>query len=410
MAQGLGAHVNLETVPLKYAGLRPWEIWLSEAQERMVLAVPAEVWSQVQAICAGQDVEAANIGVFDRTGNICLLYDDRLVGELSVDFLHDGIPQQHLKAEWTPPQQDAMQPASAYDLAQTLLNLLAHPNIRSKEDVIRRYDHEVQGGTALKPLVGVDYHGPGDAAVLVPLDTQIEQTNRAVALSVGICPAYGEIDPYAMAWAAIDEAMRNLVAIGADPDQVAILDNFCWGNPNAPDRLGSLVRCVQGCYDAALAYRVPFISGKDSLNNEYADSDGTRHAIPGTLLISGVGIVPDVNKTVTMDLKEAGNSLFVLGSTRNEMGGSHFNLLNRLSSGTPPQPVIDALERLRALHRAIAAGLAQSCHDCLERGVGVAVAVMCIARGLGAGGGLSKNSTESEALVLFSSSFCRFIL
>ncbi|HRF98677.1 MAG TPA: AIR synthase related protein, partial [Aggregatilineales bacterium] len=235
----------------------------------------------------------------------------------------------------------------------TLLKLLAMPSIRSKEDVIRKYDHEVGSGTAVKPLVGVDNHAPSDAAVIAPLDTVRMGSKKAVALSNGLAPLYGEIDPYAMAWASIDEAMRNIVAVGADPDQVAILDNFSWGNTQLPDRLGSLVRCLQGCYSASLAYGTPFISGKDSLNNEYVGEDGQRHAIPGTLVISAVGIVPDVEKTCTMDLKSADNRLYLIGQTWREFGGSHYALLHGQAGGKAPQPAKNPLETLRKLHVAI---------------------------------------------------------
>ncbi|MEO8392054.1 MAG: AIR synthase related protein, partial [Chloroflexota bacterium] len=252
MAAGVGARVQLETVPLKYPGLRPWEIWLSEAQERMVLAVKPSDWGQLQAICVGQDIEAVRIGLFEATGRLSLVYGDDFVSDLAIDFLHDGIPQLHLKAVWRSPDVQAVNDV-AFDASKMLLSLLAHPNIRSKEAIVRRYDHEVQGGTAVKPLVGEGKHGHGDAAVLVPLDTQRASGEKGVALSAGINPLYGELDPYAMAWAAIDEAFRNLVAVGADPDQVALLDNFCWGSPYLADRMGSLVRSAQGCYDAAVA-------------------------------------------------------------------------------------------------------------------------------------------------------------
>jgi len=407
MASTLGASIQLADVPLKYPGLRPWEIWLSEAQERMVLAVPPEKWERFKQICDGQDVEAVSIGTFATNGRLKLHYGEKAVGDLSVEFLHEGIPQRHLKAVWKAPStianvEKGVKPS---DFNSSLLRLLAHPNIRSKEAVIRRYDHEVQGATAVKPLVGKANHGPSDAAVIVPLDALLakpsplaplphgegdktnaitNQTQKAVAIANGICPLYGEIDPYAMAWAAVDEAIRNLVAVGADPDQIAILDNFCWGNPLLEDRLGALVRCSQGCYDAAVAYGVPFISGKDSLNNEYTGADGKKHAIPGTLLISAVGIVPDVNKTVTMDLKATGNLLYVIGETRDEMGGSHYNLVNGIEGGSVPQPNPKALETYRALHQAMQAELVQSCHDTSEGGIAVALAEMCIAGGWGA--------------------------
>lgn len=435
MGQHIGARVQLETVPLKYPGLRPWEIWLSEAQERMVLAVPAAHWPRIQEICAGQDVEAVCIGEFEPTERLRLFTGEIPVGDLAMTFLHNGIPRRQMKAAWTalspaPPEQPASQIASpAVEIAPTLLALLAHPDIRSKEAVVRRYDHEVQGGTVVKPLVGTHNHGPGNAAVLVPLDTlagsnSIPPTSpplptggRGVALSVGIAPAYGEHDPYAMAWAAIDEAMRNLVAVGGDPDYAALLDNFCWGNPTLPDRLGSLVRCAQGCYDGAIAYNAPFISGKDSLNNEYTGSDGRKHAIPGTLLISAVAIVPDVSRTVTMDLKAAGNLLYLVGDTREELAGSHYAQIAGNAQGNaiiPPQPVPDALERLHALHGAIAGGLVQACHDCSEGGIGVALAEMSLAGALGATLDLASipgaEGIANDAHLLFSESLCRFLV
>lgn len=389
MGKVTGAAVQLQSIPLKYPGLRPWEMWLSEAQERMVLAVPPAHWPRLQEICAGQDVEAIQLGVFDGRGRVTIYYGDKLVGDLDAHFLHEGIPQRHLKAEWQPvPQNHAsLNWFAPPDYTGMLTRLLAHPNVRSKEETIRRYDHEIQGGAAAKPLVGTHNHGPGDATVLVPQATQTRSLahppTRAVALSNGICPSYGEIDPYAMAWAAVDEAIRNAIAVGADPDQIAILDNFCWGNPNLPDRLGALVRCTQGCYDAALAYQTPFISGKDSLNNEYTGADGQKHAIPGTLLISALAVVPDVNQSVTMDLKGAGNLLYVLGETKPELGGTLFAQQQGLNGGIVPQPVPDAPAHYRALHQAMRAGLVQSAHDCSEGGLAVALAEMSLAGELG---------------------------
>ena len=572
MGQDVGARVQLADVPLKYPGLRPWEIWLSEAQERMVLAVPPANWPRVQAICAGQDIEAVSIGTFEATGRLRLHYGDALVGDVSMAFLHDGIPRRRLSAVWQPPDAPPWQPPADENLGDTLLRLLAHPNIRSKEDLIRRYDHEVQGGTAVKPLTGVDNHGPSDAAVIVPaltpgpspverergatraaswawdpaqpaaaslekrfagpatrridpesylgrimteiarrlrreathseailwralrnrkldghkfrrqfpigafaLDfycpeaglaveidgpihaeqqeadrqrqeileslgirfirfpaaavendlpgvlTQIRaaltpspaprergsggEGARAVALANGVCPAYGELDPYAMAWAAVDEALRNLVAVGADPDQAALLDNFCWGNANLPDRLGALVRCAQGCYDAAVAFNAPYVSGKDSLNNEYLGADGQRRAIPGTLVISAVGIVPAVGGAVTMDLKAPGDALYLVGATRAELGGSHYNLLHGIGGGAVPQPVSGALLTMRALHQAMRAGLVRACHDLSEGGLAVALAEMCLAGRLGAAVA-SPLSVEA----LFSESLTRFVV
>ncbi|MEP7286041.1 MAG: phosphoribosylformylglycinamidine synthase subunit PurL [Chloroflexota bacterium] len=413
MAKTTGARVQLDSVPLKYPGLRPWEIWLSEAQERMVLAIPPRHWQAFLAICNGEDIEAVQIGTLEATDRLRLYYGDKLVGDLDMAFLHDGIPQMELNAVWEPIQStigtDQTTASSAENYAESLLTLLAHPDIQSKESIVRRYDHEVQGSTALKPLVGVDNHGPGDASILIPRDTQLTDPKRGIAISNGVCPSYGDHDPYAMAWATLDEAMRNLVAVGADPDSAAILDNFCWGNPRQPDRLGSLVRCVQGCYDAALAYGTPFISGKDSLNNEYIGADGQRHAIPGTLVISAIGIVPDVQHSVSMDLKQAGNLLYVIGATRDELGGSHYHLIHNRTDGTVPQPVPDALHTMRTLYSAIQADLVQACHDCSEGGLAVTLAEMCIAGRLGAAINLAEVSANPMT-ALFAESLNRFVV
>jgi phosphoribosylformylglycinamidine synthase II/phosphoribosylformylglycinamidine synthase I len=417
MGEKLGADVQLQTVLLKYPGLRPWEIWLSEAQERMVMAVAPENWERLQQIAVGQDVEITQIGTFRDDGRLILRYGDAVAGDIGMDLLHDCMPRRELQAKWEKPKFPETQSIGNPDLRETLLKLLSHPNIRSKENIVRRYDHEVQGGTVVKPFVGVREHVGGNSSVIVPIETKHQPSEgesavRGVALSVGICPQYGELDPYAMAWAAVDEAFRNLVAVGADPDQVSLLDNFCWGNPNLPDRLGSLVLAAKGCHDAAVAYNAPFVSGKDSLNNEYADADGTRHAIPGTLLISAMGIVPDVTKTVTMDLKQAGNLLYVIGETRDEMGGSHYSMVNGVQGGTVPQPNPKALDTMRALHKAIQAGLVQSCHDASEGGIAVALAEMCIAGRWGAFIDLEKVSQDkfNDIVNLFSESTSRFIV
>jgi len=428
MGSQLGAVVHLERAPLKYPGLRPWEIWLSEAQERMVLAVPPAHWPRLQAICAGLDVEATALGEFTGDGRLRILYRDALVGDIDVHFLHDGIPQRQLKAEWRAPQLTINHsPLTINHLSDALLALLAMPETRSKEPIVRQYDHEVQGGTLVKPFLGAANAGPSDAAVLVPLDALRRTVNgerstvngeavRGVALAVGANPFYTALDPYCMAWAAVDEALRNAVAVGADPDQVSLLDNFSWGNPNLPDRLGSLVRCVQGCYDAAVAFGAPFISGKDSLNNEYTGADGQKHAIPGTLVVSALGIVPDIDRTVTMYLKHSGDWLYVVGLTRGELGGSSLARRFGLSAaGAPPQPPENALDLYRALHRAMAAGLVRACHDCSEGGLAVAAAEMALAGGLGldlhlAAAPRSADDAADDASIAFSESLGRLLI
>jgi phosphoribosylformylglycinamidine synthase len=278
----------------------------------------------------------------------------------------------------------------------------------SKEWIIRQYDHEVQGGSVIKPLVGVHEDGPGDAAVLTP----VLGSWAGLAIGCGLNPRYGDLDPYAMAASAIDEAVRNVVAVGADPGRVAVLDNFCWGNTDRPEVLGSLVRAAEACRDVAVAFRTPFISGKDSLKNEFRSPD--RHiVIPPTLLISALGRVTDVRRCVTMDLKEPGNELFLIGVTRNELGGSHYHLVQGLKGGGPPRVNVDLAPRLfRALHEAITRGLVRACHDLSEGGLAVAAAEMAFAGGVGAELTDLANvaAGEPDAVRLFSESPTRWLV
>ena len=418
MAEHLGARIHLERVPLKYSGLQPWEIWLSEAQERMVFAVPPENWERFHAMCAGFGVEASALGEFTGDGRITITYDDVPVANLSMDALHNGIPQRRMVAEWNTPQLTEPK-LGPLDLGTELLCLLGTYDIRSKEDVVRTYDHEVQGGTVVKPFVGPAQDGPSDATVLRPLDVVIatgQAGGKGACLSVGINPNYGLIDPYWMAWAVIDEAVRNAVAVGADPRQLALLDNFCWGNPNLPDRLGGLVRAARGCHDAAVAFAAPYISGKDSLNNEYTGSDGCKHAIPGTLLISALSIVPDIARTCTMDLKRPGNALYVVGSTAHELGGSALYQRHGHLGANVPTPHVDALALGTALHGAIAAGMVASCHDASEGGLAVAIAEMAYAGRYGATLALSAvpwhggDGEATDVSVAYSESLTRWIV
>jgi phosphoribosylformylglycinamidine synthase len=290
-------------------------------------------------------------------------------------------------------------------LTDVLLKILSSPNVCSKEWIIRQYDHEVQGGTIIKPLVGVRGDGPGDASVIVP----VLGSWTGIALGCGINPRYGDLDTYWMAGAAIDEAIRNVVAVGADPNRVALLDNFCWGNTDRPETLGSLVRAAEACRDVALAFGTPFISGKDSLNNEFHTA-GRNVVIPPTLLISAIGKVPDVRRAVTMDLKEPGNLLYLAGRTKNELGGSHFNLITGSSDGRVPEVDLDLAPRVfRQVHEAIERGLVRSCHDLSEGGLAVAVAEMAFAGGVGADI-FTDGTAEADAIALFSESTTRFVL
>lgn len=285
--------------------------------------------------------------------------------------------------------------------------ILSSWNVCSKEWIIRQYDHEVQGGSVVKPLVGIRNDGPGDAAVVMP----VLGSWKGLAISCGINPRLGDIDPYEMAANAIDEAVRNAVAVGADPKHISLLDNFCWGNTDRPETLGSLVRAAQACRDFALAYGMPFISGKDSLNNEFRHA-GETIVIPPTLLISAMGIVPDVRRCVTMDLKEPGNALYLVGVTTDALGGSHLNLVTGMSGGSVPK--VDAVlapKVFAAVHQVISQGLVRSCHDLSEGGLAVALAEMAFAGEVGADvSGLASLANLPDETLLFAESPTRFVL
>ncbi|MCX5687943.1 MAG: phosphoribosylformylglycinamidine synthase subunit PurL, partial [Candidatus Omnitrophica bacterium] len=379
MGQYLGAEVDLEKAPLKYQGLSYTEIWISEAQERMVLSVPRGNLKELMDIFKKEDVEAVVIGCFTSNKRLKLRYNGNIVCDLDMEFLHDGIPRFERKAVWSKPGYEESENKDKKDFTQDLLKILSSWNVCSKEWVIRQYDHEVQGQSVLKPLVGVKNDGPGDASIIRPKFN----SKKGIIVSNGINPRFGLIDPYWMAASCIDEALRQIVAVGGSLKRIALLDNFCWGNTDKPDRLGSLVRASFGCYDIAKAYGVPFISGKDSLNNEYS-VHGESIAIPGTLLISAISVMDDVTKAVTMDLKEAGNLLYIIGETKNEMGGSHYNLINNCVGNNAP--TVDAKAGLKIFNKmseATRLGLLRACHDLSEGGIAVALAEMAFSGGFG---------------------------
>lgn len=392
MGAELGAEVDLATVPLKYPGLAPWEIWLSEAQERMVLAVPAEKVAPLRDLCTGWEVELSDIGSFTSAGRLVVRHGACAVIDLPMEFLHHGLPGRTLVAEHRDPAIAAVTTASppAIDNEKLLLDLLAHPNVASRESIVRSFDHEVRGGTVVRPFAGPGADGPTDAAVLKPLGTW--HHDRAVALAVGLTPRIGALDPWAMALHAIDEAFRNLVAVGADPARVALLDNFSWGDPTKPDRLGSLVRAVEGCVEGIRRYRAPFVSGKDSLYNEF---DG--RAVLGTLLISAVGIVPDLHRVATSALTTCGSDLWLVGRGSDHLGGSLAAEVLSLADARVPLPVGDPLPRYRAVHDLIAAGHVSAAHDVSDGGIAVALAEMAIGGRLGLRAAIPDDAADPDA-------------
>ena len=389
MGKDVGATVHLERAPVKYDGLSPTEIWISEAQERMVLSVPPAKVDRLRAICAAHGVELCDLGEFGSAdGTIRLMWHGTEVGSLDTHFLHEGVPMPTREAVWDAAWSAAQVPAAGNGtgvgprLLDTACTLLAHPNLASKEWIIRQYDHEVQGASVVKPLVGVGTGGPSDAAVVHP----VAGSRRALAIGNGLATGWSA-DAYAMTLAAIDECVRNLVCVGADPARIAILDNFCWPSCDDPRNMGSLVRAAEACYDGALAYRAPFISGKDSLKNQFRTQDGRTIMIPPTLLVSGFGIVEDAERACTMDLKSTGNVLVLVGTTGARMGGSHRAMLGACGHADMRLPDVDPARGARTAHAVaacIAHGAVRSAHDPSEGGLLPALAEMCFAGGLGA--------------------------
>lgn len=411
-----GAELHLDLAPLKYSGLDPWEILISEAQERMTVAVPPENVTRFMELSRKMGVESTDLGRFTDSGYFHILYDGRTVGYLDMEFLHNGVPQMVLDALWEPPAVQEPAIDEPNDLGAVLLSLLSRLNICSKESIVRRYDHEVQGGSVVKPFTGFRDDGPSDAAVIRPILDSFE----GVVVSNGIIPRYSDIDTYHMAACAVDEAMRNYVAVGGDPSWAAALDNFCWCDPvesektpDGPYKLAQLVRANRGLYDAVTAYGVPLISGKDSMKNDYIMGD-VKISIPPTLLVSVIGRMDDVRAAVTMDLKRPGNLLYILGETSDELGGSEYYAhLGYIGRNVPKVAFAEARERYRRLHQAVEKGLIRSCHDCSDGGLAVALAEMAFAGGVGLKVDLARVPTEGgmrDDRILFSESASRLLV
>ena len=419
MGSSLGAEVYLEKVPLKYTGLSYTEIWISESQERMVLSVPKDNIDRLKELFEKENVEAAVIGEFTGTKKLKLYYEGNLVCDLYMGFLHEGLPKQEKKAVFIQTKHREPKFICPRDLTPHILKLLGNYNTCSKEWVIRQYDHEVQGGSVLKPLAGIANDGSSDAAIVRP----VLNSRKGLIISCGINFRLGFIDPYWMAASCIDEALRQIIAVGGSLKQVALLDNFCWGNPDKPDRLGSMVRAAYGCYDTAKAIGVPFISGKDSLNNEYTVK-GKSLAIPGTLLISAIAVMEDVNKAVSMYAKEAGDLIYVVGQTYDELGGSaYYDTLGFTGNHVPRVSPEKAGGTFAALSKASSLGLITAMHDCSEGGIGVAAAEMAFAGGWGMelflaevpygkspSHQVTKSPVKRNDFILFSESNSRFII
>ncbi|UCE29052.1 MAG: phosphoribosylformylglycinamidine synthase subunit PurL [Candidatus Bathyarchaeota archaeon] len=397
-----GAHVQLEEVPLKHPDIAPWEIHVSESQERMLLSIRKKHLQQVLAIFKTEDVEATAIGSFTGDKVFKVDYQEHNVVNLDLHFLFTP-PRIRRTAKRKPQKLTEPSIAETVDLTKDLLGIISSPNIASKESVVRSYDHEVKGNTVLKPLHG-RHGGPNDAAVIKPLASSW----RGVVISCGINPSYGKIDPYWMAASAIDEAIRNNVSVGGR--RISLLDNFTWGNPEKPDRLGGLLRACRACYDFAKAFGTPFISGKDSLYNE----SPTGQATP-TLLITAIGIIPDVRKTVSVDVKKPGNLVYLISQTYPELGGSEYYRLKGYLGKTVPQVRMSQARRtINSLTKAIDSGLVESCHDLSEGGLAVTAAEMTFSEDCGIELNLrdvpKSRFMKRNDYIMFSESNSRFLI
>ncbi|GLI36568.1 phosphoribosylformylglycinamidine synthase subunit PurL [Geobacter hydrogenophilus] len=414
-----GCRMDLAKAPLKYPGLDPWEILISEAQERMSLAVPPEKIDEFLAMAKRFNVEATVLGEFTDSGYFHILYGDRTVAWLPMEFMHEGLPPMQLPAKWTPPSHEEPTVVAKGDYTADLKALLGSLNICSKESVVRRYDHEVQGGSVVKPFTGVANDGPSDAAVVRPILDSFE----GVVVAHGICPRYSDIDTYHMTANAIDEALRNYVAVGGSLDLVAGLDNFCWCDPvtseKTPDgeyKMAQLVRANQALYDVCLAYNIPLISGKDSMKNDFYDG-ATKISIPPTILFSVIGKIEDARRSVTMDVKRPGDIVYLLGRTGNELGGSEYLALQgAIGNSVPTVNPEKALKRYQALHQAITDGLVASCHDLSDGGLAVALAEKAFAGGYGISADLGQvlwkgdDAARTDTALLFSESASRHLV
>jgi phosphoribosylformylglycinamidine synthase len=384
---GGGVRIELDRCPLKYQGLAAWEILVSESQERMSVAVPPRSRQAFLDLAARRDVEATVVGEFTATGQVEVFDGGSLVGLLDLEFLHHGLPVMDLPARWSPPDTADVAVPDVADLRAELLAMLSDPNVRSREEWVRQYDHEVQARSVVKPFVGRRRDAPSDGAVL----RVRHDSRRGITVTHGICPRYGDHDTRDMAQCAVDEAMRAHVALGGDPGRAAALDNFCWPDPvespDTPDgalKLAQLVRACRGLAEICRAYRLPLVSGKDSMKND-ARVGGKRISIRPTLLVSLMGIIPDVRRAQTTDLKEPGDLLYIVGETRGEMGGTIFE--RRSGTRLGPCPSVrptEARAAYRRLHRALRAGKVRSCHDLSDGGLWVTLAESCLGGDLGA--------------------------
>ncbi len=402
-----GAEVYLDKVPLKYKGLSPREIWISESQERMVLFTEKENINKLKRIFENHDVDFGIIGEVKNNGKLKLFYKNKIFGEIDIKFIHKKRPNIKRKISFFRIRESKYVPPkiTLKKLKEDALKILASPNIRSREEIIKRYDHEVQGRTFKKPLEGRDLKSPNDGAILKP----VMDSEKALSISVGITPAYSRISPFYQAANAVDEVIRSLVSKGTNPDKIVLLDNFCFGNPENKRTLAEIVDSVRGAVYAAEGFKVPFISGKDSLYNEYKVKNKTYKILP-TLLVTGLGIIEDEKFVPLSYFKEKHNPVYLVGETNiYEIGGSEYLKLKKITKkGFVPKVYPEKFGKLyKKFYKAIKEKLIVSSHDVSQGGIFVALAEMTFAEKKGVFIDLGKEKRPD--LFLFSESAGRII-
>ncbi len=408
-----GAKIYLDRAPLKYAGLAPWEIFLSESQERMTVAVSPQNIDEFMTLAQKREVESTILGEFNDSGFLECYFNGKLIASISMEFLHEGVPTMQLKAKLEFPEKRPFYIKNKNNLTEDLKKVLGSLNVCSKEAFVRMYDHEVQAQTVVKPFQGITHDGPGDATIIRP----VYNSNRGLAISCGICPKYSDFDCYQMSANAVDEAVRNLVAVGVKLGDIAGLDNFCWPDPveseKTPDgahKLAQLVLTCQGLHDTCLAYKVPLISGKDSMKNDYKIGD-IKISIPPTLLFTAIGFVDDIQYIMTMDVKNPGDKVYLIGETVEALGGSEWANIHKFSGGSIPKVKTDkAVSQYNQINKAIKRGWISSCHDCSDGGLAVALAESAFSGGLGMKININPLGIDNDIVALFSETPCRHVV
>ena len=420
-----GFELHLDKVPLKYTGLEPWQILLSESQERMTLAVSPENIKEFRRLAKKHDVETTVIGRFNNSGKFYCIYKGKSIALLDMDFVHKGVPQMKLEAEWKGPEERGLKEPELKEIRNhnlVLERMLSRPNIASKEYITRQFDHEVQGTSVIKPLVGWKSDVPSDAAVIKPL----YHSNQGLAVCAALNPDYGLIDTYWMAALTIDEAIRRIISVGGSLRQIALNDNFCWPsplpspyNPEARYKLAQLVRAVRALYDFTLAFGTPCISGKDSMfmDGWVKTKKGKlkRVSVLPTLQISAVGKIKDIRRCVTMDVKKSGDLLYILGPTKDELGASeYYEARKKIGLNVPKLEPKLAKKLYNALEKAIEKGLVNSCHGIYRGGLAVALAEISFGGGFGLEVHLEKVPVKGKLKeiekILYSESPSRFLV